>query len=72
MTWEELVADVTARYPLKESKMFGMPCLKRESGKVLAGQWKDGGSPSSSPTQGSAKPHLRLAPGPSTREWAMS
>jgi len=43
MTWEELVADVTARYPLKESKMFGMPCLKREDGKVVAGHWKDGG-----------------------------
>ena len=43
MTWDELVADVTARYPLKESKMFGMPCLKRESGKVVAGHWKDGG-----------------------------
>ena len=43
MTWEELVADVTARHPLEESKMFGMPCLKRESGKVVAGYWKDGG-----------------------------
>ena len=43
MTWEELVADVTARYPLRESKMFGMPCLKRENGKVVAGSWKDGG-----------------------------
>ena len=43
MTWEELVADVTARYPLRESKMFGMPCLKRENGKVVAGLWKDGG-----------------------------
>ena len=43
MTWEELVADVTARYPLRESKMFGMPCLKRENGKVVAGHWKDGG-----------------------------
>jgi hypothetical protein len=43
MTWEELVADVTARHPLRESKMFGMPCLKRESGKVVAGYWKDGG-----------------------------
>ena len=43
MTWEELVADVTARHPLKESKMFGMPCLKREDGKVVAGYWKDGG-----------------------------
>ena len=43
MTWEELVDDVTVRYPLRESKMFGMPCLKRESGKVVAGHWKDGG-----------------------------
>jgi hypothetical protein len=43
MTWEELVADVTARQPVRESKMFGMPCLKRESGKVVAGFWKDGG-----------------------------
>jgi hypothetical protein len=43
MTWEDLVADVTARYPLHESKMFGMPCLKRENGKVVAGHWKDGG-----------------------------
>jgi len=43
MTWDELVADVTARYPLRESKMFGMPCLKRENGKVVAGAWKDGG-----------------------------
>ena len=43
MTWEELVADVTARHPLRESRMFGMPCLKRESGKVVAGHWKDGG-----------------------------
>ena len=43
MTREELVADVSARYPLHESKMFGMPCLKRENGKVVAGHWKDGG-----------------------------
>ncbi len=43
MTWEELVSDVTSRYPLQESKMFGMPCLKRENGKVVAGHWKDGG-----------------------------
>jgi hypothetical protein len=42
-TWEELVADVTARQPVRESKMFGMPCLKRENGKVVAGSWKDGG-----------------------------
>jgi hypothetical protein len=43
VTWEELVADVTARYPLRESKMFGAPCLKRENGKVVACSWKDGG-----------------------------
>ena len=43
MTWEELVAEVTARHPLHESKMFGMPCLERDSGKVVAGHWKDGG-----------------------------
>ena len=43
MTWEELVANVTARHPVRESKMFGMPCLKREDGKVVAGYWKDGG-----------------------------
>ena len=29
MTWEELVADVTARHPLHESQMFGMPCLEQ-------------------------------------------
>ena len=50
MTWEELVADVTARYPLHESKMFGMPCLKRENGKVVAGTGRTAGSRSSSPT----------------------
>jgi hypothetical protein len=43
MTWEELVEEVTARHALRESKMFGMPCLKRQSGKVVAGLWKDGG-----------------------------
>ncbi|HUF01327.1 MAG TPA: hypothetical protein VMN35_02790 [Gaiellaceae bacterium] len=43
MTWEELVAEVTARHPLRESKMFGMPCLKRENGEVVAGLWRDGG-----------------------------
>jgi hypothetical protein len=43
MTWEELVADATARHPIRESKMFGMPCLKRENGIVVAGYWKDGG-----------------------------
>ena len=43
MTWEELVAEMTRRHPLRESQMFGMPCLKREDGKVVAGRWKDGG-----------------------------
>jgi hypothetical protein len=43
MTWEELVENVTARNAVHESKMFGMPCLKRENGKVVAGYWKDGG-----------------------------
>jgi hypothetical protein len=43
MTWEELVAEVKARHPLRESTMFGMPCLKRENGKVVAGHWKGGG-----------------------------
>jgi hypothetical protein len=41
--WKDLVADITARHPLRESQMFGMPCLKRENGKVVAGHWKDGG-----------------------------
>jgi hypothetical protein len=43
MDWDELVTSITARHPLHESKMFGMPCLKRENGKVVAGRWKDGG-----------------------------
>lgn len=44
MDWETLVDEVTARHPdIRLSAMFGMPCLKRESGKVVAGCWKDGG-----------------------------
>jgi len=44
MTWDELVAAVTARHPdTAPGKMFSMPCLKRASGKVVAGFWKDGG-----------------------------
>ena len=44
MTWDELVDEITTRHPdIHPSKMFGMPCLKRESGKVIAGHWKDGG-----------------------------
>jgi hypothetical protein len=44
MTWDVLVDEVTSRHPeIRPSSMFGMPCLKRESGKVVAGAWKDGG-----------------------------
>jgi hypothetical protein len=44
MTWDELVEAVTAAHPeLKPGSMFGMPCLKRPDGKVVAGHWKDGG-----------------------------
>lgn len=44
MTWDALVADVIAAHPeLRPGSMFGMPCLKRPNGKVVAGHWKDGG-----------------------------
>ena len=44
MTWDELVATITDRHPeIAPGKMFGMPCLKRENGKVVSGLWKDGG-----------------------------
>jgi len=44
MTWDELVDEITTRHPgVRPAKMFGMPCLKRENGKVFAGHWKDGG-----------------------------
>jgi hypothetical protein len=44
MTWDELVENVRAAHPeLKPGQMFGMPCLKRADGKVVAGHWKDGG-----------------------------
>jgi hypothetical protein len=44
MTWDDLVDDVVSAHPdLKRGQMFGMPCLKRENGKVVAGHWKDGG-----------------------------
>jgi hypothetical protein len=43
-TWNALVEAVTARHPdIAPAKMFGMPCLKRANGKVVAGYWKDGG-----------------------------
>ena len=44
MSWDDLVEAVTARHPdVTPGKMFGMPCLKRANGKVVAGFWKDGG-----------------------------
>ena len=44
MDWETLVSEVTARHPdIAPGMMFGMPCLKRATGKVVAGHWKDGG-----------------------------
>jgi hypothetical protein len=44
MEWDALVAEVTGRHSaIRLSSMFGMPCLKRDTGKVLAGSWKDGG-----------------------------
>jgi hypothetical protein len=44
MNWEALVSEITGGHPeIHLSSMFGMPCLKRETGKVLAGSWKDGG-----------------------------
>ena len=44
MTWDDLVDEITARHPgVAPGKMFGMPCLKRANGKVVAGLWKDGG-----------------------------
>jgi hypothetical protein len=44
MTWDELVEEVTSRHPdIRPGQMFGMPCLKRANGKVVAGHWKDGG-----------------------------
>jgi hypothetical protein len=44
MDWDGLVTEVTGKHPeIRLSSMFGMPCLKRENGKVVAGSWKDGG-----------------------------
>ena len=44
MDWNTLVGEIATRHPeIRPSSMFGMPCLKRESGKVVAGSWKDGG-----------------------------
>ena len=44
MDWDMLVHEITERHPdIWASTMFGMPCLKRETGKVVAGYWKDGG-----------------------------
>ncbi len=44
MDYDTLVEDITRRHPgVVPGKMFGMPCLKRADGKVVAGLWKDGG-----------------------------
>ncbi len=44
MTWDELVERVTTHHPdIAPGKMFGMPCLERTNGKVVADFWKDGG-----------------------------
>ena len=72
MTWEELVAEVTARHPLKESKMFGMPCLKRENGKVVAGHWKDGGLTVKLTDEAQREARSRPEPSLSTPAWAAS
>jgi hypothetical protein len=41
--WDEVVDAVTARHPrVTLGKMFGMPCLKRANGKVVAALWRDG------------------------------
>lgn len=44
MDWDTLVTEITGRHPgIRSSSMFGMPCLKRDNGRVVAGSWKDGG-----------------------------
>lgn len=44
MTWDELVHAVINRYPhITPGTMFGMPCLKRGDGTVIAARWKGGG-----------------------------
>ena len=39
--YDALVDEVTATSPAKSSKMFGMPCLKNDSGKAFAGFYQD-------------------------------
>ena len=44
MSWDDLVEAATERHPeVTPGTMFGMPCLKRANGKVVAGHWKSGG-----------------------------
>lgn len=44
MTWDELADAVTAQHPdVVVGKLFGMPCLRRADGKVVAALWKSGG-----------------------------
>ncbi len=41
-SWDALVETVTARHPeLEPGQMFGMPCVKRDTGKVVFGRWHD-------------------------------
>jgi hypothetical protein len=39
--YDAVVDEVTATSPAKSSKMFGMPCLKNDSGKAFAGFYQD-------------------------------
>ena len=42
--WDEVVDAVSARHPSATlGKMFGMPCLRRADGRVVAALWKGGG-----------------------------
>lgn len=39
--YDTVVDEVTATSPAKSSKMFGMPCLKNDSGKAFAGFYQE-------------------------------
>ena len=61
-SWDALVAEITTRHPdIRLSSMFGMPCLKRENGKVVAGSWKDGGITVKLPDETQREAALALA-----------
>ncbi len=40
--YDNIVSEMTAASPSKSSKMFSMPCLKNELGKVYAGFYQEG------------------------------